>query len=372
MDIQVKFFPSRKRDGKKSFIVDTSNLVAGGRRNYFASKEEAQAFADHLKKELTPNLEEAWDWDFQTLRDRFVQHLDQQYEDEEISRSSLIEKRRHSKTFVALSLADKPLANVKVRDLTTGQIRLQLMNELKQGRSIKTVKNILGNVRVMFDYALDCGCRNSNPALGVKAKGTKKTGINRAKRIQPEIIDAVIAAMPEQWALRARFAATTGLRQGEQRALTWGHVDLENNFVRVEQAVKHRGEIGETKTYKGNRKVPLTPDVKQLLQELYLRTGRPDDDQLVFPSATGNVLSDSRFIVAIHEACDKAGVEHIRWHDLRHYYASRILQAFNGDWWTVTNLMGHTSIQTTTLIYGHWLESAEQDQRVADTISQAF
>ena len=174
MDIQVKFFPSRKRDGKKSFVVDTSKLVAGGRRNYFASKEEAQAFADHLKKELTPNLQEAWDWDFQTLRDRFVQHLEQQYEDEEISRSSLIEKRRHSKTFVALSLADKPLANVKVRDLTTGQIRLQLMNELKQGRSIKTVKNILGNVRVMFDYALDCGCRNSNPALGVKAKGTKK------------------------------------------------------------------------------------------------------------------------------------------------------------------------------------------------------
>ena len=291
MDIQVKFFPSRKRDGKKSFVVDTSKLVAGGRRNYFASKEEAQAFADHLKKELTPNLQEAWDWDFQTLRDRFVQHLEQQYEDEEISRSSLIEKRRHSKTFVALSLADKPLANVKVRDLTTGQIRLQLMNELKQGRSIKTVKNILGNVRVMFDYALDCGCRNSNPALGVKAKGTKKTGINRAKRIQPEIIDAVIAAMPEQWALRARFAATTGLRQGEQRALTWGHVDLENNFVRVEQAVKHRGEIGETKTYKGNRKVPLTPDVKQLLQELYLRTGADDDP---FPDA-------SRFIVAIHE-----------------------------------------------------------------------
>ena len=198
MDIQVKFFQAAK-EMAKSFVVDTSKLVAGGRRNYFASKEEAQAFADHLKKELTPNLQEAWDWDFQTLRDRFVQHLEQQYQDEEISRSSLIEKRRHSKTFVALSLADKPLANVKVRDLTTGQIRLQLMNELKQGRSIKTVKNILGNVRVMFDYALDCGCRNSNPALGVKAKGTKKTGINRAKRIQPEIIDAVIAAMPEQW-----------------------------------------------------------------------------------------------------------------------------------------------------------------------------
>ena len=249
---------------------------------------------------------------------------------------------------------------------------LQVMDELKAGRSVKTVKNIMGNVRVMLDYAIDSGCRNSNPALGVKAKGMKTQDTGKAQRIQPAVIETIIAHMPEAWALRARFAATTGLRQGEQRALLWSDIDLDAGYVYVSKAVKHRAEVGGTKTAKGNRKVPLTPDVKQLLKELYLRAGRPSADQLVFPSATGNVLSDSRFLAALHKACDAAGVERIRWHDLRHYYASRILQAFNGDWWTVTNLMGHESIKTTTNIYGHWLESEEQDAKIADAISSAF
>ena len=84
------------------------------------------------------------------------------------------------------------------------------------------------------------------------------------------------------------------------------------------------------------------------------------------------ISSGLLFLAALHKACDAAGVERIRWHDLRHYYASRILQAFNGDWWTVTNRMGHESIKTTTNIYGHWLESEEQDAKIADAISGAF
>ena len=372
MHIVVKEIKSRAKAGKAAFCVDTRTLVDGGKQRFFATRQQAQAYADQLASELAPNLGESWDWTFQQLRDHFVAHVERAHEDGDVTRSSMIEKRRHSQTFIDLKLNNKALAKSKVRDLTTGQIRLQLMDELKAGRSIKTVKNIMGNVRVMLDYAIDSGCRNSNPALGVKAKGAKSHDTGKAQRIQPAVIESIIAHMPEAWALRARFAATTGLRQGEQRALLWSDIDLDNGYVYVTKAVKHRAEVGDTKTAKGNRKVPLTPDVKQLLQELYLRAGRPSAGQLVFPSTTGNVLSDSRFLAALHKACDAAGVERIRWHDLRHYYASRILQAFNGDWWTVTNLMGHESIKTTTNIYGHWLESEEQDAKIADAISGAF
>lgn len=379
MDISVTQHKTQRKKGWASFCVDTRSIVENGKRNYFVTREEAQAFADNLKKELTPNLAEAWDWDFKTLQDRFERHLENQYRDGDIELANLQGKKRHVQNFVNLNLGGAPLLTTKVRDLTAGQVRLELMDQLrtnsrdaKRQRTRKTVLNIIMDVRAMFDYAMDAGCRNTNPMDGVKPKGAKKMGNGKHKRIQPDIIDAIISAMPEHWALRARFAATTGLRQGEQRALRWAHVDLESGFVRVQEAVKSRAGVGDTKTVKGNRRVPLTPDVKKLLQELYLRTGRPDDDQLVFPSATGHMLSQTRFLVAIHRACDAAGVERIRWHDLRHYYASRILQAFDGDWWAVTNLMGHTSIKTTTDTYGHWLETAEQNQRVADTISQAF
>ena len=372
MQIVIKQIKSRAKAGHAAFCVDTRTLIDGGKRSFFATRQQAQAYADQLASELAPNLGESWDWTFQQLRDYFVAHVKSAYDDGDITRSSKIEKERHSKTFIDLKLNNKALAKSKVRDLTTGQIRLQLMDQLKAGRSIKTVKNIMGNVRVMLDFAIDSGCRNSNPALGVKAKGAKSQFTGKEKRIQPAVIETIIAHMPEAWALRARFAATTGLRQGEQRALLWSDIDLDAGYVYVNKAVKHRADVGDTKTIKGNRKVPLTPDVKQLLQELYLRAGRPASGQLVFPSTTGRLLSDSRFLAAMHKACDAAGVERIRWHDLRHYYASRILQAFNGDWWTITNLMGHESIKTTTNEYGHWLESEEQDAKIADAISGAF
>ena len=166
--------------------------------------------------------------------------------------------------------------------------------------------------------------------------------------------------MPEPWASRARFAATTGLRQGEQRALLWSQIDLEAGDIHVDKAIKHRAKAGDPKTINGFRKVPMTPDVKL------------SPDQEVFPSTKGNVLSDSRFLAAIHAGCDAAGVERIRWHDLRHYYASRILQAFDNDWWTVTNLMGHKDIKTTANTYGHWLETPEKDAEISAGIAAAF
>ena len=203
----------------------------------------------------------------------------------------MIEKRRHSQAFIDLKLNNKALAKSKVRDLTTGQIRLQLMDELKAGRSIKTVKNIMGNVRVMLDFAIDSGCRNSNPALGVKAKGAKSHDTGKAQRIQPAVIETIIdhmlrpgrcalASLPLPACARVSSAPCCGLTS------TW------TPAVYVTKAVKHRAEVGDTKTAKGNRKVPLTPDVEQLLQELCLRAGRrPAAGQLVFPSTTGNVLS---------------------------------------------------------------------------------
>ena len=112
--------------------------------------------------------------------------------------------------------------------------------------------------------------------------------------------------------------------------------------------------------------------MKTKLQELYLQSGRPALDSLVFPSTTGHILSCSRFLVAIHKACDAAGVERIRWHDLRHYYASQLLRAFKNDWWTITNLMGHESVQTPEQTYGHWIEDDEKDAHMLDAVSSIF
>jgi len=170
-----------------------------------------------------------------------------------------------------------------------------------------------------------------------------------------------------------RFACTTGLRQGEQRALTWGCLDLDNSQVKVTRAIKHRDVVGAPKTKTGKRTVPLTRDMVQALKELYIRKGRPNNpDELVFCTSNGNEKMPSKYLDAIHKACDAAGVARIRWHDLRHYYASKLLQAYGDDLWRVRSYMGHASIAITQGIYGHWLSTEGEDTEAVDKLSAIF
>ena len=80
----------------------------------------------------------------------------------------------------------------------------------------------------------------------------------------------------------------------------------------------------------------------------------------VFESLTGGIISDSRFPAAIKAACDKANVGHIRWHDLRHYFASTLLKVYGNDWNRIKTYMGHSSIKTTIDVYGHWMENEQE------------
>jgi len=374
VDIEIKKYKSREKLGKAGFCVDTRSIVANGKREFFHTKLEADRHVDKIKAELTPSTAAAWDWDFDMLYSNFITHITSQHDKGDMTTSSKSEKERDAKLFVGLTLDGKPVGQSKVRDLTTGHMRLQIVEQLRVGRAKKTVDNILGSLRYFMSYSIDSGCRNSNPMTDVKGKGDKAKPAKEIKQIQPDVINAIIDAMPVHWALRARFSATTGLRQGELRALVWSDIDWgKPGYVHVNKAVKHNSsEIGDPKTKRGKRKVPLHPDVKQSLQELYLLLGRPADDALVFTGRFGDPLGTNVFAKVLGKACEQAGVGRIRWHDLRHYYASRLLQKFGADWWTITNLMGHASISTTSDVYGHWLDDKERDDKIADGIAEAF
>ena len=118
--------------------------------------------------------------------------------------------------------------------------------------------------------------------------------------------------------------------------------------------------------------MPLIRDVVQSLRELYIRRGRPTDDALVFCSNIGTLRMPSKFLKALHRACDAAGVDRIRWHDLRHFYASKLLMEYSDDLYRVKSYMGHKTIQITQDIYGHWLDTSGEDTAAVDKLSAIF
>jgi len=378
LQITPKRYASRAKQNKKSWCVDTRSELQNGSQQFYQTREQAQAAIDALVKETSDvnKSSDAWKWTFYELAKNYIAQVEKEYRDGEQSKSYHQEKVRHVDCFLDCVVDGKPLADMRVADLTKGMVAHQIMDQLKINRKDKTVKNICGSVGMMINFAIIEGCRETNPLQGVKRKGAIQTveGDNKAQRIATDIINNIIAQMNPRWQFIARFACTTGVRQGEQRALTWGQVDLEGGKVVIDRAIKHKTtDIGGTKTYSGLRTIPLTRDVLATLKELYIQQGRPNDpDTLVFGTQFNHPVTAAKYLKRIKDACRRAGVAAIRWHDLRHYYASKLLQAYPDDLWRVKTYMGHSDIRITQGIYGHWLESDADNAAAVDKLSAIF
>jgi integrase len=123
----------------------------------------------------------------------------------------------------------------------------------------------------------------------------------------------------------------TGLRLGELVALRWSDIDLKAARLTVE---------GNSSKSEQTRHVPLNTDAVDVLKRW--RKQSPDADR-VFPI--------SRFKTAWTALLERAHITKFRWHDLRHHFASRLVQAgvpLN----TVRELLGHGSLAM-TIRYAH-------------------
>jgi integrase len=167
----------------------------------------------------------------------------------------------------------------------------------------------------------------------------------------------------------------TGLRTGEQRALTWQQLDLDQRTVLVNRAIDSEGKLKEAKTESGMRSVTLTPNIIADLRAWRLAqpiAQRRND--LVFPQADGRIANGGQYyLLGLKKALKAAGIEdHITWHQLRHYYASVLIFQTQTPAETVSRLMGHTSFDFTMRTYGHWLANQETDFAFSDKLDAAF
>lgn len=152
------------------------------------------------------------------------------------------------------------------------------------------------------------------------------------------------------------FLIGTGLRWGELMALHWDSVDLRAKTISVERAFVPR-KYRYFKPPKGYeiRTIPVAGDVIDVLRSLPMDAEVPDLEYrdvaqptkgLVFPNAVGLPMADAAFGSTLKAAAKVTKIRHVRPHDLRHTYGSRLVQA-GVDIYQVKALMGHSSVETT-------------------------
>jgi len=149
------------------------------------------------------------------------------------------------------------------------------------------------------------------------------------------------------------FALNTGMRQNEILSLRWSDVDLFRKTVTV-----HKSKNYET------RIIPLNEVVYGLLTQ---KAKSSSMTGLVFPDPkTGQKIIPENIMWRIYSAQEKAGIPHVRFHDLRHTFATRLIQS-GKDLYKVAKLLGHRDIRTTQRYAHHYPESLRDGVGALDT-----
>src|SRR5689334_24222893 len=146
------------------------------------------------------------------------------------------------------------------------------------------------------------------------------------------------------------------MRQGDLIGLQWPDVDFHGAFIEVHRAVVRR-KMTTMKTYK-IRRVDMSPQLAAELQRLKeTRTleatlkGRPMSEW-VFTGASGDRVNDDILRRAFQACLDGAKLRRIRFHDLRHTFASLLIQR-NANPKYIQQQLGHASISITLDVYSH-------------------
>ena len=294
--------------------------------------------------------------------------------------STLAAYRTHLRVHLGPHFGDKPLSRISKDD-----VEEFVLVCLEGGQSVKSVRNYLGFLHGIFEFALRQGWVVANPCrtaekpvapeanpdirfldqteldalLGatVKPHGRRKPGTDARSRRVKELRDGegmswkAIAAdigVAQSTAIylyrveldagepddpldrvdRALYlaAAMTGMRQGELFALRWMDVDWLAHRVRVRRNYVH-GRFGTPKSKRSSRSIPLADQVARELELLFQASSFQGDEDLVFGHPhTGRPLDRSRTLKRFKAALARAGVREIRFHDLRHLVDAGVMR----------------------------------------------
>jgi len=165
-------------------------------------------------------------------------------------------------------------------------------------------------------------------------------------------------------------ALHTGMRSGELAGLQWPNIDWNGKFIKVCRQIV-RGEIKDLKTKSSRRCIDCSDELLKTLsrlqrqrQEEALKKGSNEIPKWVFTDRNGNFANiKSIKRKPFKNALKKAGLSAIRFHDLRHTFASLLL-AQGAPITYVSNQLGHANPHITMQVYAHWIPSESQRQAV--------
>lgn len=233
------------------------------------------------------------------------------------------------------------------------KISPEMVEEYKSERLSTGIKKCSVNrelscIRKVFNVAIAWGYTKTNPLKDVRFY-SEKENIRERVLSEDEEVRLLAASSPHLMPI-LKVALNTGMRKGEIFKMRWENVDFEKREVRIPESKSGT-----------ERRIPINSALFALLHSLRSRDGNHES---VFSNPeTGKPYVDIKR--AFSGACRRASITNLRFHDLRHSFASRLVSR-GVDIVIIKELMGHASIVTTQR-YLH--SQASEKLRAVETLA---
>jgi integrase len=223
--------------------------------------------------------------------------------------------------------------------------------------ALSVPRNISRVIGTMYEDARNVGLVEHNPFANLRLPLTERT-----KEVHPPTLEeyrqlldacAALGGYEAEFRTMIQLSAWTGIRAGELHALRWD--DIGDETIRIRRARKRDGSLGKPKNGR-ERAVAFLPPARVLD-----RIPR-QDDPYVFHSPRGNPLVQGshfyswrvvRAASGIPETRGSVGLPNLRWHDLRHFCATQLLE-LGPDHFAVSVQLGHEDGGALVMArYGH-------------------
>jgi len=210
-----------------------------------------------------------------------------------------------------------------------------------------TVNRELAFLKTMFNKAVEWGRLESSPLKNIKKF---KEPNSKDRILNVDEMKSLIDAADNHLEPILIIALNTGMRKGEILSLKWENIKLSKRYIHLEDS-----KAGKS------RDVPMNGLVIEALSAI------PQNSEYVFFNPrTGGAIQDVK--TAFKTACEKVRIKGLRFHDLRHTAATRMVEA-GVDLVTVSRILGHSSIQM-TMRYAH--PTPENMRRAVDKLAEFY
>lgn len=362
-------------EAKEAWRVDYKDASGVRRAKQFDRKADAEAYRKRIERELDDGIHLAPS-DSPTLAQVAGRWLEAGK-----LRNWRTSTRKQAEQHVA-HIERRAIGGMKLATLTHAhveQFAIALVNETSR----PLAKKVLTTLKGILKYAKRAHLADG---ITIKSNGTRKLEIGKDIPTVHEV-RAILENAKGKWRIMLAVAVYTGLRASEIRGLRWADVDLKAQRLHVRQRADMWRALGEPKSTASERSIPFGRRLAHMLKEWKLACPESELD-LVFPSATGNVLAGAKLaFYALWPPQIAAGLtvpvskpkksnhgkeierepKYLGMHALRHFHASWLINRREDGGLglpakNVQERLGHSDIRMTMNTYSHLFPMADSGE----------